>query len=258
MTTEETIKKLKEMKLPAFADGFRSMLQDPETGKLEYPDVIGMLVDLEYDNRKSNSLTKLIKKADFEIPEADIHDINYISGRKLDRDLIHRLASGQYLKEGYNVFITGATGCGKSYLACALGMEACKQYKKVSYVRLPDLLLELSLIRHTDRYKKALQKYVTPQLLIFDEWMLMKPDETDKAVIYDLLSRRRRKSSTIFCSQYRSEGWREILGTEDDTLADAIIDRIIHDAYKINIEPLNPEKDISMREVYGLKKSHPE
>jgi len=140
-------------------------------------------------------------------------------------------------------------------MACAIGMEACKQRFNTKYVRLPDLLLELELARTENNYKKVLTKYANPKLLILDEWLLMKPTEKEQRDILELLHMRRKKSSTIFCSQYHDNGWYSQLGGDDSPLAEAILDRIKHDAYKIHIVPTDPANFRSMREVYGLDKS---
>ena len=153
------------------------------------------------------------------------------------------------------LFITGATGCGKTYMACAFGMEACKQYYNTRYVRMPDLLMDLDIARSEGNYRKAMAKYSNPILLILDEWMLLKPTDTEQKDIFELLHRRRKKSSTIFCSQYVFQEWYDQLGGEDSPLADAIIDRIAHDSYQINITSIDAEHDRSMREVYGLDKT---
>jgi DNA replication protein DnaC len=185
-------------------------------------------------------------------------DINYSSGRKLNKQLITRLASCEYIAEYRNIFITGTTGSGKTYIACAFGMVACKQYFNTKYVRLPDLLIDLEMARNEGTYKKVMAKYTNPLLLIIDEWLLLKPNENERKDIFELLHRRRKKSSTILCSQCRAEGWYEQLGGNDGPLADAILDHIVYNAYKINIESLDPSKDISMHEVYGLDKSQSE
>ncbi|HML86820.1 MAG TPA: ATP-binding protein [Methylomusa anaerophila] len=171
---------------------------------------------------------------------------------------MQRLSTCEYISEHRNLFITGATGSGKSYMACAFGREACKQYLNTKYVRLPDLLIDLEMARGEGTYKKVMAKYANPVLLIIDEWLLLKPSENEQKDIFELLHRRRRKSSTIFCSQYRPDGWYEQLGGDASPLADAILDRIAHDAYRINIESIDPAKDVSMREVYGLDKSQSE
>ena len=128
MTNQSTIDKLIEMRLTAMADAFRNQLDDPKLKEIPFEDQFGMLVDIEYSSRKNNRLKRLIKNAGFDQPEASIVDINYTSGRRLNKELIRRLATCEYISEHRNLFITGATGCGKTYMACAFGMEACKQY----------------------------------------------------------------------------------------------------------------------------------
>ncbi len=255
MINQSTINKLIEMRLTALADAFRNQMNDPKMRDIPFDDRLGMLVDIEYTSRKNNRLRRLIRNAEFEQSDASIMDINYTAGRKLNKSLIQRLAACEYIAEHRNVFITGATGGGKSYMACAFGMEACKQYYTVKYIRLPDLLLDLEFARSDGSYKRVMEKYTKPVLLILDEWLLLKLSEPESKDIFELLHKRRKKSSTIFCSQFRQEGWYEQLGGDNSTIADAILDRIVHDAYKINIESIDPSKDISMRELYGLDKS---
>lgn len=255
MTNQSTIDKLIEMRLSAMADAFRNQLNDPKMKEVPFEDRFGMLIDIEYSSRKNNRLKRLIHNAGFDQPEASIMDINYTSGRKLNKDLINRLATCEYISEHHNLFITGATGSGKTYMSCAFGMEACKQYYSTKYVRLPDLLIDLEMSRNEGTYKKVMTKYANPLLLIIDEWLLLKPNDNEQKDIFELLHRRRKKSSTIFCSQYQKEGWYDQFGGASSPLADAILDRIVHDAYMINIQSIDPSKDVSMREVYGLDKS---
>jgi DNA replication protein DnaC len=254
MTNQSTLNKLMEMRLTALADAFRNQLNDPKMKEVPFEDRLGMLVDIEYTSRKNNRLRRLIRKAEFDQPDASIMDINYTSGRKLNKSLLQRLATCEYITEYRNIFITGASGGGKTYMACALGMEACKQYYSVKYVRLPDLLLDFEIARSESSYKKMMTKYTNPVVLILDEWLLLKLSESESKDVFELLQKRRKKSSTIFCSQFRQEGWYDQLGGDNSPIADAILDRIVHDAYKINIESIDPSKDISMREVYGLDK----
>ena len=162
MTNQSTMDKLIEMRLTAMADAFRSQLDDPKFKEIPFEDQFGMLVDIEYSSRKNNRLKRLIKNAGFDQPEANIMDINYTSGRKLNKELIRRLATCEYISEHRNLFITGATGCGKTYMACAFGMEACKQYYNTKYVRLPDLLIDLEMARTDGNYKKVMAKYANP------------------------------------------------------------------------------------------------
>ena len=131
MTNQSTIDKLIEMHLTSMADAFPNQMNDPKCKEIPFEDRFGMLVDIEYNSRKNNRLKRLIKNAGFDQLEANIMDINYTSGRKLNKELIHRLANCEYISEHPNLFITGATGCDKTYMACAFdgGMQAILQYQ---------------------------------------------------------------------------------------------------------------------------------
>lgn len=131
-------------------------------------------------------------------------------------------------------------------------MEACKHYYSVRYVRLPDLLLDLQAARDNGTFSTVLKKYTKPIVLIIDEWLLLKLTEAEARNLFELIHKRRKKSSTIFCSQFRESEWYQQICDGESTLADAIMDRISYDSYKIDIESVDPSKDLSMREVYGL------
>ena len=255
MINQITTDKLITMRLTAMADAFRIQMKDPTMKDIPFEDRFGLLVDVEYTSRKNNRLKRLIRSAELEQSDASVLGIDYTSGRKLNKALISRLATCEYIVEHRNVFINGATGSGKTYMACAFGMEACKQYYTVKYIRLPDLLLDLEAARNGDSFLKTLSKYTKPTLLIIDEWLLLKLTEFESKNLFELIHKRRKKTSTIFCSQFKEEGWYDRLGGDDNPLADAIMDRIVYDAYKINIEGIDPAKDLSMREVYGLEKN---
>ena len=137
------------------ANAFQVQLSDPNIGRLSFEERFTLMVDTEYNSRKTSCLKRLIHNAGFDQLEVYIGDINYTSGRMLDRNQIGRLAGYGYIADKRNIFITGATGWGKTYLVCALGMEACKQYYQTLYVRLLDLLIELSDARRNDSYDKV-------------------------------------------------------------------------------------------------------
>ena len=139
-------------------------------------------------------------------------------------------------------------------MACAFGYEACRQFYNTKFVRLPDLLIELEMVRENRTFTKSMLKYTKPALLIIDEWLLLKPSESEQKTIFEILHRRSGKSSTIFCSQYPSSEWYDQLGGLANPLTDSILDRIIHNAYTIDIRSSDPHKDISMRKIYGLDK----
>ena len=187
MTNQSTIDKLIEMRLSSMADAFRIQMNDSTMKEVPFEDRFGMLVDVEYTNRKNNRLKRLIRQAELEQPDASIAAIDYQSGRKLNKALISRLATCEYISEYRNIFITGATGSGKTYLACAFGMEACKHYYTVKYVRLPDLLLDLQVARDAGTFTNVLKKYTKPVLLIIDEWLLLKLTESEARNLFELI-----------------------------------------------------------------------
>ena len=252
MTNQSTIDKLISMRLTPMADAFRIQMQDPDMKGVPFEDRFGMLVDILYTARKNNRLKKLIHEAEFEQLDASVAAIDYGHNRKLNRSLIERLATGEYITEYRNIFITGAAGSGKTYLSCAFGMEACKRFFSTTYVRMPDMLLHLQTARDEHTFTEEIKKYTKPTLLIIDDWLLVPLSADECKNLFEVIHKRRKKSSTIFCSQFRDEGWYERLGGDDNPLADAIMDRISFDSYKINICSTDPDRDISMREVYGL------
>ena len=236
------------MKFPA--DAFRAQLQDETMKGVSFEDRFGMLVDIEYTNRKNNTRARLIKNAGLEQPDASIAAIDYHSGRKLNRDLINRLSTCEYIRQNSNIFITGATGSGKTYIGCALGMEACKQGFTVKYVRLPELLEELAIARGQGSFKKVLAQWKKTDLLILDEWMLISLTETEARDLLEIIHARHKRASTIFCSQFAPAGWYSKF--PEATIADAILDRIVHDSYTIEIRGADEHSQKSMREVYGV------
>jgi len=250
MINTATINKLIEMRMTAMADAFHTQLQDSSMQGFSFEERLGMLVDVEYANRKNNRLHRLIKNASFDQPGASIADINYRSGRKLDKTLIERLSSCEYITEKLNIIVLGATGAGKSYIACAFGMEACKHHYTVRYIRLPELLAELAVARGEGSFKKSINQYKKYSLLILDEWMLVSLTETEARDLLEIIHCRHKNASTIFCSQFAPVGWHKKIS--EATLADAILDRIVHDSYTIEIQYIDADHDKSMREVYGI------
>ena len=250
MTNEDTIGKLTEMRLTAMAAAFRQQIDDPATANLSFDERLGLLTDIEWNSRKNNRLKRLVKKAQFDQPQAHVGDINYTTPRKLDRSQLLTLASCHYIEGRHNIIIMGAAGSRKSYIACALGMEACKQLYSVRYIRLPDLLVELAMARGDGSYKRVMKQYQKINLLILDEWMLVSLKESEARDLLEIIHSRHKRSSTIFCSQFAPAGWHAKIG--EATLADAILDRIVHDSYTIEIH--SSAGDPSMREVYGINR----
>ena len=234
MLSNETVHKLREMHLGVMAGAFSAQLDDAQFQTVSFEDRFAMLVDAEWSARKSNHLTRLIRKAGYADPSACVENIEYLPERKLDREQILRLASCAYLHEAHNVIILGATGAGKTYLACALGMAASRSFYSVRYIRLPDLLVEISVARANGAYRDYMNKLKKDKLLILDEGLLYPLKEAEARDVLELIEARSKVASTIFCSQYDTSEWHENL--YDPTLADAICDRIIYNAYTIQIE----------------------
>lgn len=252
MLNQTTFEKLVQMRLSAMALAFRQQSEDPGMVGLSFEDRFGMLVDAEYWSRHNNRLKRNIHKATLEQPQASLADINYTSGRLLDKELIQALGTGQYIREQHNVIILGATGSGKTYIGCALGMEACKQGFTVKYVRLPELLEDLAIARSQGSFKKNVAQLKKYDLLIIDEWMLVSLSETEARDLLEIIHARYKRASTIFCSQFVPIGW--LNKFPEATIADAVLDRIVHDSYTIEIRAADQERQTSMREVYGLQK----
>ena len=233
MLTNETISKLNDMHLGAMARRFKEQLDDAAVRALSFEDRFSLLVDAEWTTRKSNHMDRIIKKAGYAIPGACVEDIEYLPERKLDKTQILRLASCSYIQEAHNVILLGATGAGKTYLACALGMAASRNFYPVRYIRLPDLLVEIAIARGDGTYREYMKKLKKVKLLILDEWLLYPLKESEARDVLELVEARTKTASTIFCSQLDVPGWHENL--YDPTLADAICDRIVHDSYVIQI-----------------------
>ena len=185
MINQSTIESLKAMKLTAMVAELERQLEDPSAyGTLGFEDRLGLLVDAEWNRRQANKLARYIKNARFAAPNATIEGIEYHEDRKLDKAQILRFATCQYIQEGHHIILKGASGNGKTYLACALGHAACRKFRSVKYIRMPELLDELSIAKGCGTFKKTIKSYKKVDLLILDEW-LIRPLAAQES--YDLL-----------------------------------------------------------------------
>jgi len=231
MLTENTITKLHEIRLGVMAHHFRQQILNPAMNEMAFEERFGLLVDAEWSSRKSNRLKRLIKNTHYAIPNACVEDIAYHADRKLDKSMILRLAGCSYIQENHNVIIMGATGVGKTYLACALGVAANRNFFTVRYIRLPDLFSDLALARENGTYRKVIKQYTQIKLLILDEWLLFTLKETEARDLLEIIEARHKQGSTIFCSQFDVDAWYQKIG--ESILADAVCDRIVHNSYSI-------------------------
>ena len=222
------------MRLTAMAESYLNQDDHSDFDDMSFDERFAMIVDTEWARRKSNKLNRLIQRAAFRFPNARVEEIEYHADRKLDKHQLTRLSSCVYVKELRNVIIMGASGNGKSYVACALGNAACRHFHTVKYIRLPELLDELAVARGEGIFKKVIKQYKNVNLLILDEWLLTPLKESEARDLFEIIEARHQQSSTIFCSQFAPEGWYEKINQE--TLADAILDRIVHNSHKIFID----------------------
>ena len=247
MFNNQTIEKLLDMRLKSMANALSEQLSDTAVSQLSFEDRFGLIVDRQWTDRKNNHILRLMRRAAFKFSNASIEDIEYHPDRKLNKEMILQLAAGKYIQDKNNITIIGATGAGKTYLGCALGTTACRQLISVKYIRLPELLCELAIARGNGTYKKVIDSYRKYQLLIFDEWFLTPLGKMEAFDLFEIIEARYQSASTIFIAQSAPAGWYQMIG--DSKVADAILDRIVHNSHEIFIDGVD-----SMRKRKGLTK----
>lgn len=242
MLIHPTLDKIEHLRLFGMATALREQLQNHESTALSFEERLGLLIDRELTNRENKRLATRLKTAKLRV-SAIIEDVDFRQSRGLDKSLFMSLASNQWITDHHNLLITGPTGVGKSYLACALSHKACRDNHIVLYQRLPQLLEELALSHHDGRYRKLMKALLKADLLILDDFGLAPLVAEQQRDLLELMEDRYDRRSTVVTSQLSVKHWHEALG--DPTMADAILDRLVHNAYKIELKGESMRKNKS-------------
>jgi DNA replication protein DnaC len=233
MMTQQTMERLHELRLTGMAQALEEQMRMRDMESLAFEDRLALLLEREITVRDDRRLTRLLQIAKLRLPAA-VEDIDLRSRRGLDRSVVLRLAGGQWIHDYDNVLISGATGTGKSYLACALGHSACRHGLSTRYYRFSRLLGELALARADGSYTKLLARLAKTQLLILDDFGLAPLTDSERRDLLEILEDRYGRRATLLTSQLPFDHWHDVMG--DATFADAILDRLIHNSHKITLK----------------------
>ena len=233
MLTHPTVDKLHELRCTGMAKAMAEQLASPQVQNLSFEERLGLLVDRELTERHSRQLTNRLRRARLR-HDACIEDIDFRAPRGLNKDLVLSLADGRWVREHLSILIIGPAGIGKSWIACALAHSACRLGHSASYRRLPRLLTELAIARADGSYPKLLASLAKTEVLIIDDFGLAKLSAENRRDLLEITEDRYGIRSTVITSQLPVENWHDIIG--DPTLADAILDRLVHSSYQLNLK----------------------
>lgn len=233
MLTHPTLEKLETMRLTGMAKALKEQWEMDDIQSLNFEERLGLLLEREGAVRETRRLKTRLRKAKLR-QNASIEDIDFRHPRNLDKSLVTRLADCQWIRNHQNLIITGPTGVGKSYLACAFAQKACREGFSAIYCRISRLFEDLSLAKGDGRYVKMLTNFAKTDLLVLDDYGLAKLNKEQRHDLLEILEDRHNLKSTLVTSQLPVKSWHEQIG--DQTLADAILDRLIHSAHKIELE----------------------
>lgn len=233
MLSHPTLEKLHALRLTGMAKGLEEQLQMTGLEELGFAERLGLLVDREMTERESRRLKDRLAKARLR-QTASVEDVDLRTPRGLDRALFVSLCSCQWVTQHLNILITGATGAGKSFLACALAQKACREGFTALYQRLPRLLPELALAKADGRYSKVLAGLARVDVLVLDDWGLHPLADAHRRDLLEILEDRYGNRSTVVTSQLPVSSWHQAIG--DATLADAVLDRLVHNAYELKLK----------------------
>jgi DNA replication protein DnaC len=231
---EPTIEKLHAMRLGVMADAWQGQSRDAKIATLSFDERFALIVDAEHLARDNRRLRRLLKDAQLRLPAACVEDVEASPTRGIDKTLLRQLSGCSWVHEHLSVLLTGATGVGKSYIACALGQSACRRGHRVLYRRVPRLLDEVALARVDGTYARLLAKLARADVLILDDWGLGTLKEPQRHDLLEILEDRYGRVSSVVTSQLPVSKWHAWIG--DPTLADAILDRLVNNAYKVDLK----------------------
>jgi DNA replication protein DnaC len=232
LLTHPMLDQLAKLGLSGMAQAFTELQASGEGASLTHADWLGLLVDREVTHRRDKRLAARLRYARLR-HHAVVEDVDYRAARGLDRALFHKLAAGEWIDAHDNLILCGPTGVGKSWLACALCHKACRDNRSVLYQRVPKLFADLALARGDGRHARIMRSLNGAQLLILDDWGLEPLDGGARRDLYEILEERYGRRSTILTSQVPVDKWHEVIG--DPTYADAILDRLVHNANRIDL-----------------------
>ncbi len=233
MLHHPTLEKLQTLRLSGMYKALTEQMNMPDSDTLGFEERLGLLADREMTEREDRRLRTRLRQAKLK-HNACIEDIDYRAARGLDKALILQLATCRWIHEGLNLILNGPTGVGKTWIACALAHKACREGYTAMYLRLPRLFEELTLAHGDGRFPKLMTTFAKTDLIVLDDWGLAKLTAEQRRDLLELLDDRHPKRSTIVTSQIPVDHWHEIIG--DPTLADAILDRLVHNAYRIHLK----------------------
>jgi DNA replication protein DnaC len=228
-----TLEKLQRLRLSGMHKALTEQMNLPDIDTLSFEERLGLLADREITDREDRRLNTRLRQARLR-QNACLEDIDYRAPRGLDKALIAQLATCRWVHEGLNLIINGPAGVGKTWIACALAHKACREGYTALYLRLPRLLEELHLAHGDGRFPKLMAGLAKTDLIVLDDWGLAKLSAEQRRDLLELLDDRHGNRSTIVTSQLPVDHWHEVIG--DPTLADAILDRLVHNAYRINLK----------------------
>ena len=237
---EQTLERLYALRLPSMADKLKEMEKDPQFAAMPFTDTLAMLVDAEYDSRSSKRIATLLKKARLKYSTACLEDLRYDPSRNLKKDVIRELRSCRFLTEANNILVSGATGTGKSYLACALGNLACRNGYRVGYYRLSVFLDAMAAERALGTYAKALEKLRKVKLLILDDLSADVLKAEERKILFDVIEERYLQGSVIVTSAVPVTQWNEVIG--EPSAAEGICDRLFHHCHRIDLKGASMRK----------------